>query len=126
MNTFFFFPFLLIVVLVVATMLLLPFWLKSRMSKYLQAYDANTVYAVMIAIFGCALSPIPLLGWAVSALDLLQTTSSFDPANSRLQGWSFSLYGYLYEFRWTALVAAMLLFGTSLYFWWNGRKNQQR
>ncbi len=125
MKTLLFFPFLTIVVLVIATMLLLPFWLKTRLPRYLQAHDANTVYAAMIAIFGAALSPIPLLGWAVAALDLLQTTGRFDPTANRLHDWSFSLYGYLYEFRWTALIATLLLFATSGYFWWHGRNRPE-
>lgn len=122
MNTLFFFPFLLIVVLVVGAMLLLPFWFKSRMAGYLQKYDANKVYAVLVSIFAALLCLIPLLGWLVSVLGLLQATNEFDPAGNSLHDWSFTLYGYLYSFRWSFLVTAMFLFAVGIYFWWTGRK----
>lgn len=122
MNTVFFFPFLLIVVFVVAAMFLLPFWFKPRMQKYLQGRNVNQVYAVLISIFAAILFLIPLMGWLVSILDLLQTTKEFDPVGNSLHDWSFSLYGYLYSFRWSFLVTVMILFATGIYFWQAGRK----
>lgn len=122
MNTDFFFPFLLVVVLVVAAMLLLPFWFRPRMAKYLQKHDVNRVYAILISVFAAILCLIPLMGWLVSIFDLLQTTNGFDPAGNSLHDWSFSLYGYLYSFRWSFLVTAMILFGVGGYFWLAGRK----
>jgi len=121
-NTIFFFPFLLIVVAVVAAMLLLPFWFKARLPRYLRAHDANFVYAGIVSLFGVILGLIPLLGWLVAACNLLQTTDAFDPTGNSLHGWSFSLYGYLYFFRWSTLVTTLLLLVTGGYFWREGCK----
>ena len=122
MNTFFFFPFLLIVVLVVALMLLLPFWLKGRFSGYLKLYDANLIYAVILFVFGLILSPISLLGWAISFFDLMQTTPAFDPLDVRLHDWAFSLYGQLLFLRWPSMVMVFVLFGAGIYFLFTGGK----
>jgi len=122
MNTTFFFPFLLIAIFVVAAMFLLPFWFKPRMAAYLQKYEASMVYAVLISIFAAILCLIPLMGWMVSWLDLLQTGNEFDPAGNSLHDWSFTLYGYLYSFRWSFLVTAMMLFATGIYFFQSGRE----
>ncbi|WP_139249320.1 hypothetical protein [Malonomonas rubra] len=103
-------------------MFLLPFWFKPRMAKYLQKYEVNVVYAVLISVFAATLCLIPLMGWLVSALDLLQTTNEFDPAGNSLHDWSFTLYGYLYSFRWSFLVTAIMLFATGIYFWRFGQK----
>lgn len=125
MNTVFFFPFLLIAIFVVATMLLLPFWLKSRLPRYLAAHNPNSVYAAIVALFGGVLSLVSSCGWAVQIFQLLQTNQAFDPEGNRLHSWSFSLYGYLYSFRWSSMVAVLLLLGTAAYFWLEGRKEQR-
>ena len=121
MNTTFCVPFLFISLFVITAMLLLPFWFKARIPEYLKKYKAQNLYAVMVAIFGMILSLVTLCGWLVSALNLLQTTPEFDPDGKLLHSLSFSLYGQLYALRWSSATAVLLLLGTSLYFWFNGK-----
>ena len=122
MNTTFFYPFLSIVILVIASVLFLPLWIKGRLPKYLQSRDPNSVYAVILVVFGLLLGVIPLLGWVVSFLGLLKTTTDFDPTGNQLHDWAFTLYGYLFSFRWPFMVTVLLLFSAGIYFWMAGRK----
>lgn len=122
MNTVFFVPFLLITIFVLAAMLLLPFWLKSRLHRYLHNNNPNSVYAAIMSLYGAILGLIALCGWAIQLFDLLQTSQAFNPGGNQLHNWSFTLYGYLYEFRWSTSVAVLLLLGTAGYFWLEGRR----